>query len=193
MKYHFSIVDLRAWAISVLLKKISHMRMHSSFFSTFSSFRFSVSGFMVISLIHLHLSFVQGNTYGPIFILLLTDHQLDQHHLLKMLSFFPWYGFDFFVKDQVSKVYGFISASSILFHWLTVSVPIPCSFYHYCSVVQLVVRDGDAPSSFIVENCFPYPGLFVIPDEFENCSFYLCEELSWNFYGDCIESVDCFW
>jgi hypothetical protein len=26
---------------------------------------------------------------------------------------------------------------------LSVSVPILCSFYHYCSVVQLVVRDGD--------------------------------------------------
>ena len=33
----------------------------------------------------------------------------------------------------------------------------------------------------------------VIPDEFENCSFYLYEELIWNFGGDCIESVDCFW
>jgi hypothetical protein len=32
-----------------------------------------------------------------------------------------------------------------------------------------------------------------IPDKFENCSFYLSEELSWNFDGDCINSVDCFW
>jgi hypothetical protein len=75
-----------------------------------------------------------------------------------------------------------------------VSVPISCSFYHSCSVVQLEVRDGDSPRrSFIVENWFPYPGFFVTPDEFENCSFYFCDELSWNFDGDCIESVDCFW
>ena len=33
----------------------------------------------------------------------------------------------------------------------------------------------------------------VIPDEFENCSFQLYEELIQNFDGDCIESVDCFW
>jgi hypothetical protein len=33
----------------------------------------------------------------------------------------------------------------------------------------------------------------VIPDEFENCSFSIYKELSWNFDGDCIESVDCFW
>jgi hypothetical protein len=38
-----------------------------------------------------------------------------------------------------------------------------------------------------------YPRFFVIPDEFANCSFQFVEELSWNFDGDCIESVDCFW
>ena len=45
--------------------------------------------------------------------------------------------------------------------------------------------------SFIVETSFCYP--FVIPDEFANCPLYLCEELSWDFDGDCIEYVDCFW
>jgi hypothetical protein len=36
----------------------------------------------------------------------------------------------------------------------SVSVPIPCNFYHYCSVVKLDVKDGDSPSySFIVKNC----------------------------------------
>ena len=33
---------------------------------------------------------------------------------------------------------------------------------------------------------------FFIPDEFANCPFYFSEELSWNFDGDCFESVDCF-
>jgi hypothetical protein len=47
-------------------------------------------------------------------------------------------------------------------------------------------------SSFIVENSFCYPGFFVIPNEFANCSFQLSEELSWNFDVNCIESVDCF-
>jgi hypothetical protein len=31
-----------------------------------------------------------------------------------------------------------------------VSIPIPCSFYYYCSVVQLEIRDGDTfRSSFM--------------------------------------------
>jgi hypothetical protein len=33
---------------------------------------------------------------------------------------------------------------------------------------------------------------FIIPEEFKECSFDLCEELSWNFDGDCIESLECF-
>ena len=74
---------------------------------------------------------------------------------------------------------------------MSVSVPILCSFYHYCSVVKLEVRDGDSPSlSFIVKNCFPYSEFFVFPDESENCSFRVYEELCWDFDGDCIESID---
>jgi hypothetical protein len=66
-------------------------------------------------------------------------------------------------------------------------------FYHNCSVVQLEVRDGDSHRrSFSVENSFCYPGYFVIPEEYGNCSLKLYVELIWNFAGDCIESVDCF-
>jgi hypothetical protein len=37
--------------------------------------------------------------------------------------------------------------------------------------------------SFIVENCFGYPGFFVFPYEIKNLSFHVCEELCWNFDG----------
>jgi hypothetical protein len=33
---------------------------------------------------------------------------------------------------------------------------------------------------------------FSFPYEVENCSFKFCNELYWNFDGDCIESVNCF-
>ena len=85
MRSHLSILYLRAWAIGVLFRKFPPVPMSSRLFPTFSSIRFSVSGFMLRSLIHLDLSFVQGDKYGSIFILLHTDSQLDQHHLLKML------------------------------------------------------------------------------------------------------------
>jgi hypothetical protein len=60
--------------------------MHSRLFPTFSSVRVNVSGFMLRSLIQLDLSFMQGDKHGSICILLHADRQLDQDHLLKMLS-----------------------------------------------------------------------------------------------------------
>ena len=50
-----------------------------------------------------------------------------------------------------------------------------------------------SPELLTVEDSIHYPGSFVVPNEFEDCSFYLCEELSWNFDGNCIEFVGCFW
>jgi hypothetical protein len=64
-----------------------------------------------------------------------------------------------FVKDQVfvSVSFYFWVFNSIPLINMSVSVPIPCSFYDYCSVVQLEVRGGDSSScSFIVKNCFCY-------------------------------------
>ena len=62
--------------------------MNLRFFHTFSYIRFSISGFRWRSLIHLDLSFVQGDKNGSICILLHADCELNQNHLLKMLSFF---------------------------------------------------------------------------------------------------------
>jgi len=122
------------------------------------------------SLIHLDLSFVQGDKNRSICILLHVDLQLNQHHLLKMLSFFLLDGFSSFVKDQViiGVWVNFWVFNSIPLIYLPVSVPISYNFYHYCSVILLEVRDGDSPrSSFIVEYSFRYPGFFVILNEFQ--------------------------
>ena len=54
------------------------------------------------------------------------------------------------VKDQVTIdmwvhlcIFSFIPLI-----YLYVAIPVPCSFYHNCSVVQLKVRDGDFPQKF---------------------------------------------
>ena len=67
-------------------------------------------------------------------------------------------------------------------------------FLHYCSsVIELDVTGGDASrSSFVVQDCFGLPGFFVFAYEVDYCSFNVCEELCWDFYGNCIESIDCF-
>jgi hypothetical protein len=110
--------------------------------------------------------------------------------------FFPLDDFRSLVKNQVTigVWIQFWVFNSIPLIYLSVTVPLPCSFYHNCSVVQLNVSNGDSTRpSFIAENSFYYPMFFIFPDEFANCLLYLNEELSWNFDEDCIESVDCFW
>jgi hypothetical protein len=126
-------------------------------FPTFSSIIFSLSGFMWRSLIHLDLSFVQRDKNESIYILLHDNHQLSQHHLLKILSFFHWMVFSSFVKSQVTigVWVHFWVFNSIPLIYPPVTVLVPCSFCHNFSVVQLQVRDGDSTrGSFTVENSF---------------------------------------
>jgi hypothetical protein len=100
MRSHVDLSDLLVFCLgSCFLWQCIQIYSPTSF-----SIRFSVSGFMLRSLIHLYLNVIQGDRYGTICILLHTDIQLDQNHLLKMLSFFPLCIFGFLVKNQVSNV-----------------------------------------------------------------------------------------
>ena len=69
-------------------------------------------------------------------------------------------------------------------------------FFHYWYLVLLEVRDGDPPELLlllrIVLLSWVITNVILITNELDNCSFWLYEELSWNFDWDCIESVDCF-
>ena len=114
--------------------------------------------------------------------------------------FFPLNNFSFFVKNDVFigvwiDIWVFDSIPLVNF---SVCMPVP-SCFHYCrSVIELDVRDGDASgSSFIVQDCFGYPVLFlllfVFSYEVNYFSFKVYEELCWDFNGDCIESIDTFW
>jgi hypothetical protein len=174
VRSHLSILDLTPQAIAILFRNMSPRPISLQFFLTFSSISFSVSDFMWSSLIHLDLSFVQVDKNGSIHILLHDNCQLCQHHLLKMLSFFPLDCFSSFVKDQVTIVVWihFRVFNSIPLIYLSVAVPVPCSFCHNGSIIQLEVRHGDSlRGSLTVENNSCYPRFYVITDEFANCPF----------------------
>jgi hypothetical protein len=81
MRSHLFILDLLEQAIAVQFRNFCTVPM------PFSSVNFIVSAFMWSSLIHLDLSFVQGDKNGSILILLHDNYQLCQHHLLEILSF----------------------------------------------------------------------------------------------------------
>jgi hypothetical protein len=116
----------------------SPVPISSRLFPTFSSLSFSVSGFMWSSLIHVDLTLVQGDKNESIHILLHDNCQLCQHDLLKMV-FSPLDSFSSLVKDQVTigVWVHFWVFSSIPLVYLSVDIPVPCSFYHNCSVVKL--------------------------------------------------------
>jgi hypothetical protein len=111
-----SILDLTAQAIAVLLRFFSCAHIFEVS-PTFSSISFNVSGFMWTSLIHLVLSFVQGDKNGSIHILLHDNHHLCQHHLLKMLSFFPHVFFVFEFIYIVDYIDGFLYIKPSLHPW----------------------------------------------------------------------------
>ena len=172
MRSYLSILDLIASAIGILFRKISPVPKCLRLFPTFFSITFTVSGFMWRSLIQLDLSFVQGIRMDQIvFFYMLTATWTST--FWKYSVFSPLDGFSSFIKDQVAigVLICFWTFNSIALIYLPVPVPIQCSFYYYCSVVQVEVRDGDSAwSSFIVEK-FLLPWDFLIPDEFANCSF----------------------
>ena len=94
-------------------------------------------------------------------------HSIRPAPFVDNVFFFPLYVFVSFVKDQVSiDVYIYLWVfNSIPLSNLSVSVPIPYTIFlnHYCSVLELVVRNADfSRHSFIVENCFRYPGSFLL-------------------------------
>ena len=136
---HLPILDLTAQAINVLFRNFSLVPISSKLFPTFSSLSFSVSGFMWNSLNHLDLSFVQEDKNRSIHILLHVKRQLCQHFVENAVSF-PLDGFSSLVKDQV--IIGvwvhFWVFSSIPLIYLSVTVPVLYSFYHNCSIVQLI-------------------------------------------------------
>ena len=72
-----------------------------------------------------------------------------------------------------TKVFIFISLIN-----MPVSIAIPCSFYYYCSALQLVIRDSySSIHSVIVQDCVIYPEFFVFPYEVENCFCNVCKGL----------------
>ena len=112
-------------------------------------------------------------------------HTVRPAPFVEYAFFFPLYGFDCFFKTQVFIgvwVYFWVFNSIQLIN-MSVSVLIPCRgfcccscwfwfwfwfvclFYHYCSVIQHKVRDGNSTqSSFIVQDCFGSPGFFCFLD-----------------------------
>lgn len=121
--------------------------MCSSIFPTFPSIRFSVCSFMVRSLIHRDLSFMQDQRYESIYIILHADLQFDQHHLRKILPFSSMH--IWILHQKLCLHSGVEFCLWFQFQWST------CLSLSQCHVVLISIallysfeiRNGDKPSS----------------------------------------------
>ena len=136
MNSHLSILDLIVQTIAILFMHFP-LCPYLWGFPPLYPLNIRVSGFMWRCLIHLDLSFVQGYKDGSIHILL--QPPIVPAPFVENAVFFPLDGFSSLVKDQVTIsvwVHFWVFNSIPLIH-LSVTWPVPCSFYHNCSVVQL--------------------------------------------------------
>ena len=120
--------------------------------------------------------------------------KLKNKHLSKM-NHIPLHIFYVFAKDQgtISVWFYFWVFSSIPLINMSVSVLIPYSLCHYCSVPKLEVRDVESPScSFIVKNCFHYLQFLFVHVKLRIALFVSLKNLL-EICEECIECVDWFW
>jgi len=126
------------------------------------------------SLIHLELSFVYCEKYASICILLHADIQFDQHHLLKIFSFFPNAYFWLLYQNVFIGVWIY----DWVFSWIplinvSVFIAIPCCFYNYSSIIQPEIRNGDISSSYcIVQYSISYPVFLIFKFKFKFLPFF---------------------
>jgi hypothetical protein len=98
----------------------------SRVFPALSCNNFKVSGLILRLLIHCEL--IQGNRHGSSFSFLQAYNDFSQQHFLKRLSFLHHMFLVHLSKIKWAQLYGFMSRSSILFHW---------SSYLFCASIML--------------------------------------------------------
>ena len=91
--FHFLIVFLYVCASGVIFRKWFPMPICSRLLPTFSSMRFSMVGFMLMSLIHLDLSFVHGD--------FTSQYPVISAPFVEDDFFFPLDNFTFFAKNHM--------------------------------------------------------------------------------------------
>jgi hypothetical protein len=109
-------IFLSCWAVGVTLRKFMPVAITSTVFHALSCTNFSFrSDIKVLDPFWNDTSRIINRDLVSIFFQ--TDNHFSQQHLLKSLPFLHSMFWAPFSKISWSKLYGFISSSSILFHW----------------------------------------------------------------------------
>jgi hypothetical protein len=108
---------------------------------------------------------------------------------VKNAVFLPLDGFSFFIKDQVAigVWVHFWVFDSIPLIYLSVTIPVACSFYHNLRSGMVIPPEV----LLLLRIVFAILGFLLFQMNLQ-IALSNSEKLSWDFDGDCIESVDCF-
>ena len=148
------IVDLSAYANSVLFRTSFPVPMSSRIFPFFFSIRFSVFGFMLRSLTHLEMSFVQGDKYLFLFFCMQTS-SLSNIICWKCWLFWVCI-FGFLIKNQVSiGVWIYVWFFKLIHQCIFLGQFYAVLLLQFCSTIWDL---GQWYRSFTVQDCFSYPG-----------------------------------
>ena len=170
--------------------------MSEIFLSMFSSSIFMVLRLIFKSFIHLEFIFGYGVSWWSSFIFLHVAVQISQHHLLKKL--FLLHFICFCLLGQIlldRKDLGLFLGS------LFCSIGLCACFYASSRLFWLHwpyntvwCKERSHLSYFVLlsQNCCSYLGSFMVPYEFLQCLFYICDICHRYFNRDCIESINCF-
>ena len=71
-------------------------------------------------------------------------------------------------------------------------VLVPYCFNYHSFVVYLDICDCDTSSFVLFQDCFGYPGSFVVPYTFQAYLFSLCDDAILSKIPTAFKSVDCF-
>jgi hypothetical protein len=116
--------------------------------------------------------------------------------LLKRVCFLHHVFFGTFVKNRMSIVVWIhtLVLYSVPLVFMSVFVPVLCCFYCFCFVIYFEVGCCDTSSiALFAEYCLGYSQSLMFPNELQGRFFNLCNECHWDFDGNCIKHVDCFW
>ena len=144
----------------------------------FSSMTLMVSRLIFKSFIHLKFIFVYGVSWCSSFIFFACSCPAFPTPSVEEAIFAPFYAPASFVKFYLTVetwVY-FWALCSVPLVYVSVFMPVPGCFDYSGLVIQFDIRYCD-PSCFVLlsQNCCSYSGLFMVPYEFLQCLFYICE------------------
>lgn len=135
---HLLFVHFNAYTHSVLNKTSADLPLQwVQDYPPLLSIKFSKPGFMLGSLIHVQLSFVRGDKYESLWIVLHAAIHFEQHYMLK-IQFFPSVHFLLHCKKEKKEERNEMPIGAWTYVWIFNSSPLICKSVFMPTITMLL-------------------------------------------------------